>query len=142
MTSAAVDTGHGGAIAFTTSSLAYSWRKIGTVENERGEVEDTHLGVTTYRTFLPGDVVEPGDFELEYVFDNEGAQSALTSLVPETITITFPIPTGNTVAANYAGQGFVKSRTAVPELSTDTLQVGRMRVRFNGKTGPNFTVGS
>jgi hypothetical protein len=136
------DTGHGATITFGTSSLAYSWTKMGAAETDRGEVETTTLATTDYKTFMPGDLADPGEFEVEYLFDTETAQNCIAGLAAETITVTFPVPSGGSVAARCTGTGFVKKRTLIPELSTDTIQVGKLTVRWDGETGPNFVVGS
>lgn len=136
------DTGHGATLTFGTSSLAYQWTKIGAATHDRGEVETTDLATADYKTFTPGDLSDPGEFEIEYLFDTETAQAAITGLAPETITVTFPVPTGGTVAARCTGTGFVKKRTLTPELATNTIQKGTLTVRWDGETGPNFVVGT
>ena len=136
------DTGHGATLTFGTSALAYQWTKIGAAMTDRGEVETTDLATTDYKTFMPGDLADPGEFDIEYMFDTESAQSAISGLAPETITVTFPLPTGGAVAARCTGTGFVKKRTLHPELATDTIQTGTLTIRWDGLTGPNFVVGT
>ena len=133
----AKDTGHGASITFGTSALAFPWRKIGAVEQDGEKVEDTDLSNTTYKSYLPGDVVEPGEFEIEYCFDAE--EDLPPVLTPETITITAPVGSGQSVAADLEGTGFIRSRTAFPEFATNGLQLGKMTVCFDGKTGPALT---
>lgn len=133
------DTGHGGTIAFATTGLSYFWRQIGAVEQEGEAVEDTDLSDNYFKTFLPGDIVEPGEFELEYAWNAKDALPALGTL--EDITITLPLATGDTTQADLEGEGFILSRTAFPEFSTNGLQVGRMKVAFSGtKDGTHGTL--
>ena len=127
------DTGHGGTITFGTTALAYFWRKIGAVEQEGEAVEDTDLSDRYFKTFLPGDIPEPGEFELEYAWNAKNAVPALGTV--ETITITLPLAVGGAAAADLEGTGFIMSRTAFPELTTNGLQVGKMKVAFDGATG-------
>lgn len=140
------DTGHGATITFGTQALAYFWRKIGAVEQAREKVEANYLGIVAagsnppYAQNLPGDLVEPGEFEIEYAFDSEDAQPDMTD--PETITLTLPMSTGQASAYNVAGTGYVLSRTVFPECATNGLQIGKMKIAFDGLTGPTPTAGS
>lgn len=135
----AMDTGHGATITFGTTALAFAWRKIGAVEQAGEAVEDTNLANLYYKTFLPGDVFEPGEFEIEYSWGSKTALPALRTV--ETITITLPSADGVLSQADLSGTGFIMSRTAFPELSTNGLQIGKMRVAFDGAGGvaPVFT---
>ena len=135
----AMDTGHGATITFGTTALAYTWRKISAVEMTGESVEDTNLSNAYYKTFLPGDVYEPGEFEIEYCWGSKTALPALRTV--ETITITLPSADGVLSTATLAGTGFIMSRTAFPELTTNGLQVGKMKIAFDGAGGvaPVFT---
>jgi hypothetical protein len=134
----AMDTGHGATITFGTSALVYKWRKIGAVEQAGESVEDTDLSINYYKTFLPGDVYDPGEFEIEYCWNAKDALPALGTV--ETITITLPV-SGALSAGDLEGTGFIMSRTAFPELATNGLQIGKMKVAFDGAGGvaPVFT---
>ena len=117
-----MDTGHGATLTFGTSALTYKWRKITACEQGGEAVESTYLGTvavapstTVYKSFLPGDLIEPGEFEIEYCW---GTKTALPTIgTVETITVTFPLGAGHVVAADLEGTGFIMSRTAFPELS-------------------------
>jgi hypothetical protein len=138
MPAATKDTGHGAAITLATSALTYKWRKIGAVEQSREKVEDTDLSNTNYKSYLPGDVAEPGEFEVEFCFNPATAlPSALAA--PETVTITGPTPPGGASGAALTGTGFITKITASPEFTTNGLQIGKMTIAFDGKTGPTHT---
>lgn len=139
MPAATKDTGHGATITLATSGLTYKWRKIGSPEWSREKVEDTDLSNSNYKSYLPGDVVEPGEFEVEFVF-NPTAALPNPNAAAETITITGPVPPGGSSAASLAGTGFILSITPMPEYTTNGLQVGKLRLAFDGKTGPTHTV--
>jgi hypothetical protein len=127
------DTGHGATITFGTSALSYAWRKISAVEQAGEAVEDTVLSEKYFRSFLPGDVYEPGEFEIEYSW---GSKTALPTIgVVETITLTLPLASGGATAADLEGDGFIMSRTAFPELTTNGLQQGKMKIAFAGTAG-------
>jgi len=128
----ATNTGHGATIAFGTLSLAYPWRKISAVEQSGEAVEDTNLA-STLKTFVPGDVYEPGEFEIEYAFGTKVALPAIGTV--ETITLTLPLGSGEATAGDLEGTGFIMSRTAFPELSTNGYMIGKMRIAFDGAGG-------
>jgi hypothetical protein len=140
MASTGIDTGHGGSIAFSAGIAAFAapFRKIGAVEQAIEKVEETDLANTATKSYLPGDVPDPGEFECEYAFDATMDHPVL--LTQGTITITAPLATGQATAANLAGTGFIMSRTAFPECATNGLQIGKIKCRFDGKTDPVLTV--
>lgn len=139
MPSTGKDTGHGGTLAFSAGITAFAvpFRKIGAVEQELEKVESTDLSNAACKSYLPGDVADPGEFEVEFAFDSE--EDLPDILVPGTITITAPTAAGQATPANLAGSGFIRKRTAFPEFATNGLQIGKMTVKFNGKTGPTLT---
>lgn len=130
-------TGHGATISFSSSGFTGAIRSIAAVENEMEKVEDTTLSDDDFKTYIPGDVSEPGDFELTVAIDNEDAVPALGTV--ETITITAPLQTGQSAAASCAGTGFIRKRTISPEYGTNKLQEAKLMVSFDGKTGPAHT---
>jgi hypothetical protein len=140
MPSLGKDTGHGATIAFSSGITAFAapFRKIGAVEQELEKVENTVLSNTASKSYLPGDIAEPGEFEVEYAFN--ATLDHPDVLTRGTITITAPLATGQASAANLSGTGFIMSRTATPELATNGLQIGKIKCKFDGKTGPTLTV--
>ena len=139
MPSTGKDTGYGGTVAFSgdISAFVVPFRKIGAVDQEIEKVENSDLSNAECKSYLPGDVAEPGEFEVEYAFDTEEALPEC--LVAGTITITFPKGVGGTSAGNLAGSGFIRKRTAMPEFATNGLQIGKLTAKFDGKTGPTLT---
>jgi hypothetical protein len=147
MASTGKDTGHGGTIAFSAGITAFAapFRKIGAVEQEIEKVDATTLGNAACKSYLPGDIPDPGEFEVEYAF--EATMDHPDVLTPGTIVITAPTAPGQASAANLTGSGFIMARTATPELTTNGLQVGKLKCRFDGKNshgaglkGPVLTV--
>lgn len=138
MPSTGKDTGHGGTLAFSAGIDAYAvpFRKIGAVEQELDKVESSDLSNSECKSYLPGDVSEPGEFEVEFAFDTA---KPLADMSVGTITITLPLATGQATAGSLAGTGFIKKRTALPEFVTNGLQIGKLTVKFDGKTGPTLT---
>lgn len=137
----AIGTGHGATIAFGTSSFTASFLSIGSFEQTREALDNSHLGTTNYRSKTPGDLVEPGEFTLELFFNPEdhGTSDDLPPITAaaETVTITLPISnSGNTTNAAFAGSAFVTSWGS-PEMVTDSLMQSTVTVQW--ATGPTYT---
>ena len=134
-------TGNKGAVTFSTSALTLSWTKIGEWQGTRGKLPTDHLGTTGFRTYIPDDLAEPGEIEFEALFDPTKSLGSITA-VAETITITFPKenPLGG-AAATLAGTGFLIA-VGTPELVNGQVSKQKVKIAFNGGTGPTFTVGA
>lgn len=63
------DTGHTTTIAFATSSFTAPMILIGSSEMTRPSLDKSHLGTTNYRSFKPGDLVDAGEFDIEFFYD-------------------------------------------------------------------------
>jgi hypothetical protein len=120
----AVGTGHGATIAFTTSTTFVPLIvSIDGAEESRPRLDTSHLATTSVRSFIPGDLRELSTFSVTVLANPSTAAVMNVPFVstPETITITL----GKTVSAsaagaNYAGTGFIVSRT-LPSVVTDNL---------------------
>ena len=130
------DTGNGGTLTFGTSGFTAQYITIGAFEQEREVLDDSHLGTTGNATKQPGDLVEPGSFDCEIWYDPD--EQPPISAVPETITKTYPLPSGQSTPANTAGSGFV-SKWGDAELQNNGLMRANMTVQWDGKTGPTCT---
>lgn len=97
--------GTGATVTFGTSSYAPQIETITIDGIERPVVDTTHLGTANFKTFIPGDLVDPGEITLE-IKTNPDTEPPISG-APETITIEFPsaLATG----AQYSGSGFVTS---------------------------------
>ena len=128
-------TGNTGTIAFGTSAIVLSWTKIGEWQATRGKLGTSHLGTTVFKTFMADDLADPGEIEVEALFDPTKALGSIGAAA-ETITITFPKTAGT--AANLAGTGFI-TMVSTPELVNGSVSKQKVKVAFNGGTGPSFT---
>lgn len=127
------DTGNGSSITMSDGFTA-SYTMIGGFEQEIPDIETSHLGTSTKKTFVPGDLYDPGEFEAEFQYDPNNQPSIGTTL---TITITYPVPSGSSNGATTSGTGYIKKRK-FPELKNNELMVGTYTVKWNGSTGPTF----
>ncbi len=106
------DIGTGTHIAFGTSAFAALVRSISHSGMNRAAIETTHLmtspaaaGTFGSKTFIPGDLCDPGELKLEIHFNPDNVPPL--EGVQEQVTITFPIPLGLTNGATWVFTGFV-----------------------------------
>lgn len=127
------DTGNTSTIVFATSGFTANFHMIGSFEQERPDIKTSHLGTTGFETYIPGDLVEPGEFEVEFEYDPD--EQPPISSAAETITITHPVPSGSSNGATCAGTGYIKKWSSA-ELKNNELMVAKATVKWDGGTGP------
>lgn len=136
------DTGNTSTIAFgTTSGFTPDVTIIGGLEQSREALEDTLLSTTGEKTYIPDDLIEPGQLTCTYYYNQSETAFAPIGAAAETITITFPLKSGEGTAATLAGTGFLVNHKSA-DLQNGELMMGEFTVQFDGKTGPTFTAGS
>lgn len=136
MASTQINTGHGASLTLATSSLSYSWTTIDIQEQTVPDVDTSHLATPSYRTYIPGDLIEGNTFSVEFQWDSQGAFPPIGSA--EDCTITWPQAQGETGAATMAGSVYINS-VKPPSFETDTLQTGTLVFKWDGVTPPAFT---
>lgn len=130
MPAAIIRSGHGAAIAFTTSVFVASFRSIGSFNMAREELDTSHLKTVDYMTFEPGDLVNPGEFSAEFLY-NADQQPAFIG-PKETVTITLPGPGALWAGgAVISGSGFCKE-WASPELVTNQIMMSTATWKWSG----------
>lgn len=79
----------------------------------REAVETSHLGTTTARTFIPGDLYDAGTLEAEVQYDTEDPNTnmAIFDDAASTLTLTFPLASGDATAATLAASAFVQDHS-------------------------------
>ena len=98
-------TGFGITITFDTGFLA-EIIDVTLPESARESIDTSHTATTDgMMTFIPSDLIDNGDLEVELNFDEDASPPIDSD--PETVTITFPLRTGNTTAATWAFTGFM-----------------------------------
>lgn len=133
------DTGNTATLAFSGGFTA-SYMEVGGTEQEIPKIKTSHLGTTTNEEYIPGDLYEPGEFECEFQFDPTAAALPPIGAV-QTVTITYPIATGDMTGGTLAGTGFILKRTTA-QLKNNELMMGKLTVAWDGLTGPTYTAGS
>jgi len=130
------DTGTGTTIAFGTSSYSTEILSISGNDITREDIDVTHMGSTNYREFIPGDLVDGGTIEMEILLDPDD-QPPIAGAA-ETITITFPIPSGSSNGATLAFTGYINAWSWTAPLE-ETMS-GTITIKIDGKgTEPNWT---
>jgi hypothetical protein len=99
------DIGTGTSIVFVTSGFDAEFLSVDWSGIARGVVDSSHLLTVNWRTFIPTDLVDPGEIQVEMAFDPSD-QPPLHEL-PERIIVTFPVPAGLVTPANWQGDGFM-----------------------------------
>ena len=84
-----LDVGTASTVAFANSNFAGAIRNIKHNNISRPAIDLSHLGTTTARTFMPGDLYDAGELQLEVLFDPGIVRPAISG-ASENITITFP----------------------------------------------------
>ena len=123
------DTGNGATLVMGTSGFTASYFSIGGFEQERPVMDSSDLATTGFNKKEAGDLVEPGEFTAEFIYDADDQPPI--SGTAETITLTYPS------GATAAGTGFV-SKWSAPELVNDDLQKASLTVQWDGGTGPAY----
>ncbi len=138
-------TGQGVTIAFSTSSFTASMHMIGGTERTRPAVEDTDLSIAanSERTYIPHDLIEAGEFVARFEWNQSFSVYPPLTAATETITITYPMRSGESTAATLAGTGFlIRDKSADIEVNQSGVIEGEYTVKWDGKTGPAYTAGS
>lgn len=122
------DVGTGASLTFATTGFTADIRSIDGQDISREVIDTTHLGTTSYKTFMPSDLADPGGLEFEIMYD-PNAQPPVTSAA-EVITVTFPVPAGLSTGATMSATGFISSwNWKVP---LEDLMTANITVKFSG----------
>jgi len=124
-----MDVGTGTTIAFGTSSFSAEVLSLNGNDITRPDVDVTHMGSTNYMEFQPGDLADGGSIEMEIGFDPD-AQPPVTAAA-ETITITFPIPSGGLGGATFIFTGYVSTWSWTAPL--EEVMTASITIKVDGK---------
>ena len=106
----AVDEGQGATLTLGTSSWDTAARIISITPDAimRESLNTSYLSTTTAHTFMPADLRDNGGFTIEFLhIDAVDPPYA----VAETVTITYPTGSGQSVPAAISGSGFLTEYT-------------------------------
>jgi hypothetical protein len=135
MPGATVDIGTGTTITFGTSGFTASIMSVRWSGISRPSVPTSHMGTAAAgankfgnATFLPGEIIDPGEMTLELQFNPQ--TNIPIAAVPETITVTWPLVTGDSTPANWSGSGFVTVFEITDPL--DEKMTATMTIKMSG----------
>ena len=126
--------GTGATVTFGTTSYPADPISI-SISGEKVPIVDVStLGSTTFKEHEFGDLKETPELEMEVLFDPDEPPPVGTT---ETVTVTFPVPSGGSTGATYAGTGAIIGFDI--EIPLEDKIVATVVVKFDGGTGPTFT---
>jgi len=130
-----VDVGTGTTITAGTSSWTASLTRVNHSGIERVSLDTSHMGTAApgagkfgNRTFVPGDLSDPGTLEIEAFFNPDTEPPV--DQVAETWTVTFPLFAGDATPATWAASGFAVSFGF--DNGLEELMTIRMDVKLSG----------
>ena len=125
---AIADIGTGTTVAFATSTTfdaQVTGLKIG--GEEVPVIDVSHMGTTGTRAKMFGDLKEAVTVDVDMHYDPSETIPTGTS---QTITITFPVPTGLTNGATLAGTGAIVSHSG--DVPLEDKMTGSYKIQFTG----------
>lgn len=132
-------TGNGWTLALATTGSIGNIRKITNAEAALPKIDASHLGTVDVAESIPGDLEEPGELTVEVEFDTGTDEPARGTI--ETVTVTAKLRSGESVAAKWAGSGFI-TKVKRPDAANNELSVYTVTIAWDGVTGPTFTAAS
>ena len=133
---AVVDLGTGTTIAFGTSGFPSELLSVNWTGISREVVDTTPLSITPAapgtignRRFKAAHAVDPGTLECEFHFNPN--DNPPVGEDEETITITFPIVTGDLTAATWSATGLM-TNFEVSGIELDSKMVARATIKLTG----------
>ena len=130
-------TGVGATLIFS-AGITYTgrYRSIAGLELSVESLDDTALDSTDYMEACPDDLMALAPIDIAVAWDWVDPLPPVGT--KGTITLTFPLQTGQSVNATLVGSGFITS-ASFPDLAVGQIMDGTLQVQFDGKTGPTFT---
>ena len=128
----------GASLTFGTSVGTWNILSIGRYGAPLPKIDDTHLGVTGVREYIPGTLEDPQPFTV--TVQAKPSQATPVKGLVQTITVTSPLE-GASSAETLIGTGFVMDvKTAEFQSGTEAIQTYEFEIQFDGKTGPARTL--
>lgn len=136
MPGASVDLGNGASITFGTSGWTAQITSLAWNGVSRASVETSHLGTSAAaagkigsKTFMPASLTDPGSLAIEGHF-NPNTNPPIEQAA-ETITVTFPLVSGDSTAANWQASGFMTD-FAITGIVNDEKMMFSATVKLSG----------
>lgn len=140
------DTAVGTTITFGTSGFTASYEEIDAGEDTRSPIEVTDLASTNQKEFMPEDLIDPGETTAIFQWNQSFGTFPPITAARETVTITYPLKTGESTAAKVAGTAFLtRRRGPVARIGAEIMR-GEFTLKWDGGhnsgTEKAYTAGS
>lgn len=122
------DIGTGTLMTFGTSSFSARIESVDGPSMHRDAIETTHMATTSNKTFMPGDLVDRG--EINITFHHDASLTPPIASAAETVTITWPIPSGLTNGATWAASCFMTDYSPTSEI--EGLMTAKATLKVSG----------
>jgi hypothetical protein len=119
--------GTGATITFGTTGVSLQATSIQSAGISWASIDTTYLGTTTAKTYIRGDLYDPGTITVNFLTDPDSLDTLIGCAASETITITYT----DTPAATEASTGFVMSIDPSTH-EVDTVVSGSLTVKRTG----------
>jgi len=127
----------GATVAFGTSAWPNALLSINIGPFTRTAKPVTNLSTTGFQQFKPGTLVNAGTLGLRVQFDPNNPPP-ITSAA-ETVTLTFPVPSGLSTGATLIGTGFISEYSVDGSGGDEEEVTAEVTVTWDGNTGPAWT---
>lgn len=132
------DTGNLASISFEEGITAtLKVRRIVPPAEAIEKIDASILATENYRAYVPGDLADLPELEIEFLWDTFDAAILLKTNLG-LVTITYPLRTGETTPASRTGSGYVSGITH-PTLANGELQVGTLRIQYDNVDPLTYT---
>ncbi|TWT91390.1 hypothetical protein [Neorhodopirellula pilleata] len=115
-------------------------KQIGELQRTIDALETSHLTTEDEKSYIPGDLVEPGEIEMEFFWN--GAALPPDARVRATLTVTLPAAPDQSAAASWVASGFFTLRL-LPSAQLNTIMMGKTKFKLDGQAtadgGTKFT---
>ena len=130
------DMGFGVTVTFSSGFVALV-RGVRRRGMAREPIDTSHAATTNgWMTFIPSDLKDPGEVEIDMIFKPD--QTPPITGAAETVTITYPVPSGLTNGATWANSGFLTGFEN--ECPYDALMTATAVIKFSA--APTITAAS
>lgn len=127
---------YGTSITFQTGWFAYI-TSVNASGRHRDPLETTNMASTSgWATFIPSKIQEAGELKVGFIYDPD--KTPPVDQAAETVTLTFPVPTGKTNPATFACSGFMTDFDFTGEVKG--LFTANATLKFSGQ--PTYTASS
>lgn len=127
---------YGTSITFQTGYLAYI-TSVNESGYHRDALETTNMASTSgWATFIPSKIMESGELKVALIYDPD--KTPPIDQAAESITVTFPVPTGKTNPATFVSSGFMTDFDFTGEVKG--LYTANATLKFSGV--PTWTASS